>query len=104
MPRFAKFISLRALKDGLAERGQDELDAELGGLVANVENVGAWLTRLNQTLTHRPILYGGSVKPDNAAELAVNPNVDGFLIGGASLEVKSFVEIFQRGKTAVEKA
>jgi len=43
----------------------------------------------NQT----PILYGGSVKPDNAPELISLPNVDGFLIGGASLEVKSYLEI-----------
>ena len=40
-----------------------------------------------------PILYGGSVKPDNASELISLPHVDGFLIGGASLEVKSFLDI-----------
>lgn len=40
-----------------------------------------------------PILYGGSVKPDNAAGLIKQPHVDGFLVGGASLEVKSFIEI-----------
>lgn len=40
-----------------------------------------------------PILYGGSVKPQNAAELIGTPGVDGFLIGGASLQVDSFVEI-----------
>ena len=39
------------------------------------------------------ILYGGSVKPDNAKELLAVPYVDGFLIGGASLEVDSFVKI-----------
>lgn len=39
------------------------------------------------------ILYGGSVKPDNAAELLKVPHVDGFLIGGASLEVSSFLKI-----------
>ena len=36
------------------------------------------------------ILYGGSVKPDNAAELAKTSNVDGFLVGGASLKPKIF--------------
>jgi triosephosphate isomerase (TIM) len=41
------------------------------------------------------ILYGGSVKPDNAQELLRIPNVDGFLVGGASLEVNSFVSIIQ---------
>src|SRR4028118_1542022 len=36
------------------------------------------------------ILYGGSVKPDNAAELLALPDVDGFLVGGASLDPASF--------------
>ena len=40
-----------------------------------------------------PILYGGSVKPDNALELLSQPDVDGALVGGASLEVESFAAI-----------
>lgn len=40
-----------------------------------------------------PILYGGSVKPDNAADLMSSPGVDGVLVGGASLEAQSFLEI-----------
>jgi triosephosphate isomerase len=40
-----------------------------------------------------PILYGGSVKPDNAGALIKIPHVDGFLVGGASLEVASFKKI-----------
>jgi triosephosphate isomerase len=39
------------------------------------------------------ILYGGSVKPDNAAELFGMPDIDGGLIGGASLDAKSFLAI-----------
>lgn len=39
------------------------------------------------------VLYGGSVKPDNAGDLIKQENIDGFLIGGASLEVKSFIDI-----------
>jgi triosephosphate isomerase len=39
------------------------------------------------------ILYGGSVKPENIAELMVMEDVDGALVGGASLEVKSFAQI-----------
>jgi triosephosphate isomerase (TIM) len=39
------------------------------------------------------ILYGGSVKPDNAAELFALPDVDGALVGGASLDAGSFAEI-----------
>jgi triosephosphate isomerase (TIM) len=40
-----------------------------------------------------PVLYGGSVKPDNATELMAQPDVDGALVGGASLDVESFAEI-----------
>ncbi len=40
-----------------------------------------------------PVLYGGSVKPENADELLAQPNVDGALIGGASLDVESFAAI-----------
>ena len=40
-----------------------------------------------------PVLYGGSVKPDNAAELLGQDAVDGALVGGASLEVDSFEAI-----------
>src|SRR4051795_5447203 len=40
-----------------------------------------------------PVLYGGSVKPDNAAELLAQPDVDGALVGGASLELDSFTAI-----------
>jgi triosephosphate isomerase len=39
------------------------------------------------------ILYGGSVKPDNTAELMSQPDVDGALVGGASLEAESFAKI-----------
>ncbi|HEY7604765.1 MAG TPA: triose-phosphate isomerase [Gaiellaceae bacterium] len=40
-----------------------------------------------------PVLYGGSVKPDNAADLLAQPDVDGALVGGASLDVESFTAI-----------
>jgi triosephosphate isomerase len=40
-----------------------------------------------------PLLYGGSVKPDNAAELLAQPDIDGALVGGAALDVASFVAI-----------
>jgi triosephosphate isomerase (TIM) len=42
-----------------------------------------------------PVLYGGSVKPSNAAELLSQEDVDGALVGGASLEVESFSAICQ---------
>ena len=41
------------------------------------------------------ILYGGSVKPDNSEALMRQKNLDGFLVGGASLEVKSFASIIE---------
>jgi triosephosphate isomerase (TIM) len=47
-----------------------------------------------------PVLYGGSVKPDNAAELLAQEGVDGALVGGASLEVESFTAICQAAATA----
>lgn len=42
-----------------------------------------------------PILYGGSVKPENAAELLSQPDIQGALIGGASLNVDSFAKIIK---------
>lgn len=39
------------------------------------------------------ILYGGSVKPENAAELMRQPNIDGGLVGGASLDAEQFAKI-----------
>jgi triosephosphate isomerase (TIM) len=43
------------------------------------------------------IQYGGSVKPNNAAELMACPDIDGALIGGASLEPQSFLDIIRNG-------
>lgn len=44
------------------------------------------------------IQYGGSVKPDNASELLSQPNIDGALVGGASLKVDSFLGIVNAAK------
>jgi triosephosphate isomerase len=44
-------------------------------------------------LIEAPVLYGGSVKPENAAELMAQPDVDGALVGGASLDPDSFAAI-----------
>lgn len=41
------------------------------------------------------ILYGGSVKPDNASELMSEPDVDGLLVGGASLKAEDFIAIIK---------
>lgn len=48
-----------------------------------------------QTASALPILYGGSVKPDNAAELFSNTDIDGGLIGGAALKSADFLAICQ---------
>ncbi|MGH3016894.1 MAG: triose-phosphate isomerase [Gaiellaceae bacterium] len=48
---------------------------------------------LVKSLLNVPVLYGGSVKPENAEELLAQPDVDGALVGGASLEVESFAKI-----------
>lgn len=48
--------------------------------------------KISQTI---PILYGGSVKPSNIEELLKQPNIDGGLIGGASLEVDSMREMIK---------
>jgi triosephosphate isomerase (TIM) len=44
------------------------------------------------------ILYGGSMKPDNAAELMAQPDIDGGLIGGAALKAADFLAIIRAGK------
>ena len=44
-----------------------------------------------------PVIYGGSVKPDTAEELLGRPDVDGALVGGASLELESFMAICRAG-------
>ena len=50
-----------------------------------------------KTLLDVPVLYSGSVKPDNATILLSQPDVDGALVGGASLELESFVAICRAG-------
>src|SRR5512132_1852107 len=44
------------------------------------------------------VIYGGSVKPDNIHELVTLPDVDGALVGGASLEVRAFTDIVARSR------
>ena len=46
------------------------------------------------------ILYGGSVKPNNIKSLLAEPDIDGALVGGASLEATSFLELCKAGKEA----
>jgi len=46
------------------------------------------------------VIYGGSVKPDNIRDLSALPDVDGALVGGASLDVRSFFDIVTRSRPA----
>jgi triosephosphate isomerase (TIM) len=52
----------------------------------------------NDAAEHCHVIYGGSVKPDNIKELASQPDVDGALVGGASLDVRGFFEIVTRAR------
>ncbi len=72
------------------------------GQVATTEQAEEVHADLRKQLTERynaevaatvRILYGGSVKPDNAGQLLGQPNIDGALIGGASLKVDDFLAI-----------
>jgi len=60
---------------------------------------GRLVERLGKDLgTATRILYGGSVKPDNAAALLAEPDIDGALVGGASLKTESFVAIVEAAR------
>ena len=111
----------RQIKDGL-----DQLTAEqIGALVVAYEPVWAIGTGRTATAAQAEeahahirkrlrqwfggdaadacrVLYGGSVKPDNIRELIAEEDVDGALVGGASLEVRSFADVVTRaGRPAV---
>ncbi len=51
------------------------------------------VSKFKELAAKTPILYGGSVKPDNAAEIFAKEDVDGGLIGGASLKADDFLGI-----------
>ena len=70
------------------------------GKVASIDEIAEmhkcireWLDKAGMTQT--AILYGGSVKPDNAAQIFAVPHVDGALVGGASLKADDFAGICQ---------
>jgi triosephosphate isomerase len=49
-------------------------------------------------LAHARLLYGGSVKPDNIGALVAQPNIDGALVGGASLDPASFAALLRNAR------
>ena len=59
----------------------------------DAQNVHAHIAKLLPQ--KRPILYGGSVKPENISELLGQPDIDGALVGGASLKPESFIQLLQ---------
>lgn len=62
------------------------------------------IERYNPVIANQvQILYGGSVKPDNASELLSQPNVDGALVGGASLLADSFSGIIDAASQIVQR-
>ncbi|MGE0211851.1 MAG: triose-phosphate isomerase [Parvibaculaceae bacterium] len=70
------------------------------GLTPTAEEIGEMHARLRALLAERNlesarILYGGSVKPSNAAEILAIPDVNGALVGGASLKAADFIGIIK---------
>jgi len=55
--------------------------------------IRGWLEDQGLRGADRSLLYGGSVKPNNAAELLTAGDIDGFLVGGASLDARGFLDI-----------
>lgn len=73
----------------------EEVHAMIRGLLAGVSDEFAQVTR---------ILYGGSVKGDNAEGLLAQPNIDGALVGGASLDAAGFGKIIDSAERLAESA
>ena len=79
--------------------GRNATAAQAGDAHAQIrQRLRQWFGGEAAELCH--ILYGGSVKPDNVAALAGQPDVDGALVGGASLDLRAFFEIVSRSRAA----
>jgi fatty-acyl-CoA synthase len=61
----------------------------------NLQRRSALIDRLGEAARRVPILYGGSVKPDNAADILATAEVGGALVGGASLKAEDFLPIIR---------
>ena len=98
-------LQLAAALDGVHERyfaqivvAYEPIWAIGTGATASSEAVAEMISHIRETLPAglkklAPILYGGSVKPENAEELILLGGCDGFLVGGASLNAEHFVQI-----------
>lgn len=69
--------------------------AYLRGFFGGLKHAGAAQENAAKSLR---ILYGGSVKPDNAGELLAMPDIDGALVGGAALQADTFIPIIDAGR------
>ena len=79
--------------------GRNATAAQAGEAHSHIrQRLGQWFGAPAADQCH--VIYGGSVKPDNIAELVREPDVDGALVGGASLDVRSFVAIVTRSRPA----
>ena len=77
--------------------GRNATPAQAGEAHAHIRaRIRQWFGGVAADQCH--IIYGGSVKPDNIRDLAALPDVDGALVGGASLELRSFFEIVSRSR------
>src|SRR5216110_1649980 len=71
---------------------------------AQAQEAHAFVRRILGEMSNEPtadrirIQYGGSVKPENARELMSQPDIDGALVGGASLDPRSFVQIVKAAR------
>jgi triosephosphate isomerase (TIM) len=79
--------------------GRNATPAQAGEAHAHIrKRLRQWFSPSSADLCH--VLYGGSVKPDNIRELIAQPDVDGALVGGASLDPRQFMEIVTRSRAA----
>jgi triosephosphate isomerase len=79
--------------------GRNATPAQAGEAHAHIRTrLRQWFGKDGADACH--VIYGGSVKPDNIRDLIAQADVDGALVGGASLDVKSFSDIVSRSREA----
>jgi triosephosphate isomerase len=79
--------------------GRNATPAQAGEAHGHIrQRLRQWFGAEAAELCH--LLYGGSVKPDNIRDLVTQPDVDGALVGGASLDIRSFFDIVSRTRGA----
>lgn len=86
-----------SLPEGKAIIAYEPIWAIGTGKTATVEDVSAMHAAIKKRHNRTPVVYGGSVKANNAKELIAIPEVDGFLVGGASLVAAEFLQICEAG-------